>query len=72
MQIRAGYDISYHCAAPTPMLLVLSVRPERLSDLITPQILTIDPIVPVDEYRDGFGNICHRLLAPPGRRSARN
>jgi transglutaminase-like putative cysteine protease len=66
MKIRAGYDISYHCAGPTPMLLVLSVRPERLSDLITPQTMTVDPLVPVDEYRDGFGNICHRLLAPPG------
>jgi transglutaminase-like putative cysteine protease len=67
MQIRAGYDISYDCVGPTPMLLVLSVRPERISDLITPQTMTIDPLVPVDEYRDGFGNICHRLLAPPGR-----
>jgi hypothetical protein len=51
MQIRAGYDISYYCAAPTPMLLVLSVRPERLADLITPQTMTIDPLVQVDEYR---------------------
>jgi len=66
MKIRAGYDISYNCASPTPMLLVLSVRPERIADLITPQTLTLDPVVPVDEYRDGFGNICHRLLAPPG------
>jgi len=71
MQIRAGYDISYYCAAPTPMLLVLSVRPERLGDLITPQTMTIDPLVSVDEYRDSFGNICHRLLAPQGEISFR-
>jgi len=67
MKIRAGYHISYDCAGPTPMLLVLSVRPERVPDLITPQTMTLDPLVPVDEYRDGFGNLCHRLLAPPGR-----
>jgi len=67
MKIRAGYHISYDCAAPTPMLLVLSVRPERVPDLITPQTMRLDPLVAVDEYRDGFGNLCHRLLAPPGR-----
>jgi transglutaminase-like putative cysteine protease len=67
MLIRAGYEISYDCVGPTPMLLMLSVRPERIANLVTPQTMTTNPIVPVQEYRDGFGNICHRMLAPPGR-----
>ena len=67
MLIRAGYEIAYDCNGPTPMLLLLSVRPERLSDLVTPQALTVTPDVPIHPYRDGFGNICHRLLAPGGR-----
>ena len=67
MHIRAGYEIAYDCAGPTPMLLLLSTRPERLRDLVTPQELTVTPGVPVHVYRDGFGNICHRLLAPGGR-----
>ncbi len=66
MQIRAGFEIAYDCAGPTPMLLLLSVRPERLGDLVTPQDLRVTPEVPVHAYRDGFGNICHRLLAPGG------
>ena len=49
------------------MLLLLSVRPERLGDLVTPQDMRITPDVPVHTYADSFGNICHRLLAPGGR-----
>ena len=67
MRIRAGYEIAYDCPSPTPMLLVLSVRPERLIDLATPQTMAVTPDVPVHAYTDQFGNICHRLLAPAGR-----
>ena len=67
MHIRAGFEIAYDCAGPTPMMLLLSVRPERLPDLLTPQEITVTPDTPIHAYRDQFGNICHRLLAPAGR-----
>jgi transglutaminase-like putative cysteine protease len=67
MRIRAGYEIAYDCLGPTPMLVLLSVRPERLADLLTPQIMNVTPELPVQAYSDIFGNICHRLLAPAGR-----
>ena len=67
MRIRAGFEIAYDCPAPTPMLLVLGLRPERLPDLLTPFALGVSPAVPVHAYRDQFGNICHRLVAPAGR-----
>ena len=67
MRIRAGFDIAFDCPTPTPMILMLSVRPERLRDLITPQVLHTDPGVAVHEYRDAFGNICSRVMAPAGR-----
>ena len=66
MQIRAGYQIAYECAQPTPMLLMLSVHPSRLPDLITPHRITFSPPVEATEYRDTFGNICTRVVAPPG------
>ena len=69
MLIRCGYEIAYDCAAPTPMLLLLSVRPERLADLRTPQDMRVSADAPVHAYRDGFGNLCHRLVAPQGRTS---
>jgi transglutaminase-like putative cysteine protease len=67
MRIRAGYEITYECPAPTPMLLMLNVRPERLSDLETPDVIRSSPHVPLRQYRDQFGNLCGRILAPAGR-----
>lgn len=66
MKIRAGYEIAYECAQPTPMILMLSVLPEREADLVTPDALRITPDVPVTVYRDGFGNTCHFFRAPAG------
>ena len=33
MEIRAGYEITYDCPQPTPMILMLSVHPSRVADL---------------------------------------
>ena len=66
MKIRIGYEITYECTKPTPMLLVLSVHPSRLADLLTPQRIVFDPPIASTDYRDGFGNICTRILAPTG------
>jgi transglutaminase-like putative cysteine protease len=46
---------------------MLNVHPSRVPDLITPDVLTCDPPVEYRQYRDAFGNICTRLLAPAGR-----
>ena len=67
MRIRAGYDITYQCSQPTPMLLALSVHPSRMADVIGPHQIRFDPPIDATEYRDAFGNICHRIVAPAGR-----
>jgi transglutaminase-like putative cysteine protease len=67
MQIRAGFDISYECPQPTPMLLVLSIHPSRFSDLATPHRLRFEPEIPSDDYEDRYGNVCTRITAPAGR-----
>ncbi len=67
MQIRAGYKIAYECPRPTPMLLVLSLHPSRTADLVTPHEIVFDRPAEARDYRDGFGNICTRILAPAGR-----
>jgi transglutaminase-like putative cysteine protease len=66
MHIRVGYDIVYDCPAPTPMILLLSVRPERFADLVTDQIIRIEPAVPTHRFADAFGNVAERLTAPAG------
>jgi transglutaminase-like putative cysteine protease len=67
MQIRVGYELIYDCPQPTPMILTLSIHYTRASDIVVPDLMTTDPRVPVSAYRDGFGNWCTRIVAPPGR-----
>ena len=67
MQIRVGFEIVYDCPQPTPMVLLLGVHPSRAVDLVAPDRLTCTPAVPIDEYIDGFGNCCSRIVAPQGR-----
>jgi transglutaminase-like putative cysteine protease len=67
LQIRVGFEMEFGCPAPTPMLLALSIHYTRAGDLIVPDLLATDPPVPVDTYRDLFGNWCSRILAPQGR-----
>jgi transglutaminase-like putative cysteine protease len=66
MYIKSGYEITFDCAKPTPMLLVLSVHPSRLPDLRTPQDIAFDRDVTHEDYLDGFGNICTRTTLPSG------
>lgn len=66
MRIRAGYRIGYDCPVPTPMMLMVNVRPERQADLETPDTVLTTPDVAVNQYIDSFGNICSRLVAPAG------
>jgi transglutaminase-like putative cysteine protease len=67
MQIRAGYELVYDCPQPTPMLLLLSVHPSRSGDLQTPHEMSFDPPIDATHYRDGFNNVCTRIVAPSGR-----
>ena len=67
IKIHAGYEISYDCSQPTPMILTLSVHPSLRSNLLTPDLMRITPFVPTTEYLDRYGNICHVIRAPAGR-----
>src|SRR6059058_1514884 len=66
MEIRVGFEISYAAAQPTPMLIMLSIHPSRFADIIGSEQITAEPDVPIGFYRDGFGNVCGRLVAPAG------
>jgi len=57
----------YEFVGRTPMVLMLNVHPSRALDVITPDHLRITPSLPVTRYSDMFGNVCTRLVAPPGQ-----
>ena len=66
MQIRVGYELSFECPRPTPMLLMLNIHYTRASDLAVPDRITTEPSVPITPYRDSFGNLASRIVAPAG------
>ena len=67
MQLRLGFELIYSFPQPTPIILHVNIHYSRAYDLVVPDRLITDPFVPVTGYRDGFGNLCARMVAPPGR-----
>jgi transglutaminase-like putative cysteine protease len=65
--LRVGYELVYECEQATPMLLMLNTHYSRVQDVLTADVLKVDPPVPITQYRDGFGNLCSRIVAPPGQ-----
>ena len=66
MRIRVGCEMTYELGQVTPMIAILNVHSSRVSDLERPDYLITTPSVPVEGYRDSFGNWCNRLVAPAG------
>lgn len=67
MRILVGCKMTYDLPQATPMIATLNVHASRVSDLEQPDFLITTPSVPVQGYRDTFGNWCNRLVAPAGR-----
>ena len=71
MRIRVGCEMTYEFGQVTPMIAILNVHSSRVADLERPDYLITTPSVPVEGYRDSFGNWCNRLVAPAGRLTLR-
>ena len=54
------------------MVLMLSIHPSRIKDLLTPPRITFSHDVHAHDYLDMFGNTCTRIVAPPGLIEIRN
>jgi transglutaminase-like putative cysteine protease len=66
MKIRVGYELAYECPQVTPMILMLKIHDCHASNILVPDQVVTTPSLPLDTYRDCFGNICTRLVAPVG------
>ncbi|MGF7174216.1 transglutaminase-like domain-containing protein [Azospirillum doebereinerae] len=66
MRIRLGYELTYNFTGPTPMIVMLNTHYTRVAHLERPDHMITTPPVPVQGYRDSFGNWCNRLVAPAG------
>jgi hypothetical protein len=45
---------------------MLSVHPSRQQDLLSDHVIRFSPNVEARDCLDAFGNVCTRLVAPPG------
>src|SRR4029434_218856 len=66
MEIKVGFEIQYAAVQPTPMVIMLSIHPSRYADIVGTETIVAEPDVPIGFYRDSFGNVCGRLVAPGG------
>lgn len=65
MILDASCDISLHGAAHIPLVLML--RPcSGYGQWVMREEYVLTPHSPVVEYTDSFGNLCQRVVAPPG------
>jgi transglutaminase-like putative cysteine protease len=72
VEIRAGYEIAFQCSQDTPMVLMLSIEPARVGDLLGEHRIRFSPDVASRDYVDMFGNTCTRIVAPAGLIEIRN
>lgn len=66
MKIRIGYEIGFSVPQPTPMVLMLSVRPELSGLLSQPDLVNSSSGLTVFKYLDLYGNQCSRVTLQPG------
>lgn len=67
MLIRLGYEIAIECPQPVPLISLLEIHPDRQADIKRQTRVLTSPSTPSRTYRDLFGNVCRRFMAPAGQ-----
>lgn len=65
MKLNAGCHLSFEAIAPSPLILMLRPR-SGPGQWIVQETYQFEPMVPVVEYVDSYGNLCQRLITPQG------
>ena len=70
MWLRTSCTLHFSVGSHTPFILMLRPR-SGAQQWIARESYTLTPSVPVVEFTDAYGNLCQRLIAPPGEFSIR-
>ena len=70
MWLRTSCNLNFTVGSPTPFILMLRPR-SGAQQWVARETYTLTPSVPVVEFTDAYGNLCQRLIAPPGEFSIR-
>ncbi len=65
MWLHTSCDLTFDITIPTPFILMLRPR-SGAQQWIAREEYMLEPSVPVFEFTDNYGNLCQRLVAPPG------
>ena len=65
MWLRTSCDFAFDITVPMPFVLMLKPR-SGAQQWIASEECKLEPNVPVFEFTDNYGNLCQRLVAPPG------
>ncbi len=65
MWVHASCSLEFNSTVATPFLLMLRPR-SGMQQWVAREQYTLLPSVPAVEFTDPFGNLCQRLVAPPG------
>ncbi len=65
MWLRTGCTITFDVIIDTPFILMLRPR-SGMNQWVAREAYTLKPSVLAFEYTDTYGNLCQRLVAPPG------
>lgn len=65
MWLRTGCTLRFTVPGPTPFILMLRPR-SGAQQWVARDTYTTTPSVPVFEFTDAYGNLCQRLVVPPG------
>lgn len=66
MWLETSCDLAFDITVPTPFVLMLRAR-SGAQQWIAKEEYKLVPSVPVIEFTDDYGNLCQRLIAPPGK-----
>ena len=66
MRLSAGCELAFEASVPTPIIFMLRPR-SGFGQWIVSETYALTPTVPVVEYTDSYGNLCQRLVVPPGQ-----
>ena len=70
MWLQASCSLEFNAPVATPFLLMLRPR-SGAQQWVAREQYVLAPSVPAVEFTDPFGNLCQRLVAPPGQFSVR-
>ncbi|MGZ0657505.1 transglutaminase domain-containing protein [Coraliomargarita sp. W4R72] len=70
MWINASCSLDFNITVPSPFLFMLRPR-SGWQQWVGREEYVLSPSIPVVEFTDPFGNLCQRLVAPPGSFSVR-